>query len=580
MDTFLNKHKTLIASLISVIVFVIYPNITQSQEVYATYDPLSVPNNKFGIHIIQATPDESSPAATLVNTNGDWGYITVLIESKDKKQGKWQEFFNDLRRRHLIPIVRIATEPEGNNWKIPNPDDVNSWVDFLDSLIWPTKNRYVIIFNEPNQGHEWGGVVDPKMYAEILDKFIITVKIKNRDFFVLNAGLDSSAPSRPPQYEDQLVFMKQMEQEVPGIFNKLDGWVSHSYPNPGFSGSPHAVGRGTIRNWFWELQRLRSFGVIKQLPVFITETGWKHAEGLVYDPNLPASDTVTAYYKQAFENAWNSSRIVAVTPFLLSYQEIPFDHFSFKRLDGAAQESSYYPQYHSLRVMPKVQGKPLQENKAQLEKGEIFSSIVAGESYKITLTFKNIGQSIWGDRNPVKLIPIQGGKELGIKELDLPKGQKIEPGQEYTFNLELKAPESGTYKISLNLFEGQTQFDSKPLEFTTEVKSPVILKIKTILGWKDNPSGDYILSTKGANGDSSQLIGLEKDGFSENLEARYLLPDYAFDFTLEKPFYISKTINQKVYVGVNTLDFGILKPDILSALLRPKELWKLLPFPR
>ena len=86
-------------------------SILYTSQVSAITDPLSVPNNKFGIHIISASPDESSPAAKLVNTNGDWGYITVLIESKDRNQGKWQEFFNDLRRRHLIPIVRLATEP-------------------------------------------------------------------------------------------------------------------------------------------------------------------------------------------------------------------------------------------------------------------------------------------------------------------------------------------------------------------------------------------------------------------------------------------------------------------------------------
>ena len=51
---------------------------------FAIVDPLSVPNNKFGIHIISGTPDESSPSSSLVNsTGGDWGYITFLIESKD-----------------------------------------------------------------------------------------------------------------------------------------------------------------------------------------------------------------------------------------------------------------------------------------------------------------------------------------------------------------------------------------------------------------------------------------------------------------------------------------------------------------
>ena len=103
---------SLISNIIAI--FLLMP-----QSVHAVVDPLSVANNKFGIHLIQAIPDESSPAASLVNTNGDWGYITVLVESKDRNQNKWQEFFNDLRRRHLIPIVRLATQPEGGFWKRP-----------------------------------------------------------------------------------------------------------------------------------------------------------------------------------------------------------------------------------------------------------------------------------------------------------------------------------------------------------------------------------------------------------------------------------------------------------------------------
>src|SRR3990167_8449414 len=104
------------------------------QPVFAIVNPLSVPNNKFRIHIIQATPDESSPAAKLVNTNGDWGYITVLIESKDRKSDKWQNFFNDLRRRHLIPLVRLATQPENGHWKLPYEGEEIAWADFLDKL--------------------------------------------------------------------------------------------------------------------------------------------------------------------------------------------------------------------------------------------------------------------------------------------------------------------------------------------------------------------------------------------------------------------------------------------------------------
>ncbi|MBI2040402.1 hypothetical protein HYT18_05015 [Candidatus Microgenomates bacterium] len=580
-----------------VALFFILVALFYSPNAYAITDPLAVPNNKFGIHIIQATPDESSPAAQMVNNNGDWGYITFLIESKDRNEGKWQEFFNDLRRRHLIPLVRLATKPLNEHWERPYDGEEEAWAGFLDNLNWPIKNRYVIVYNEPNHGKEWGNFVDPKMYAKVLDKTITALKNKNRDFFVLNGGLDASAPHQPPLYFDEVQFLKEMEKEVPGILNKLDGWVSHSYPNPGFVGSPFAIGRGTVRGWFWELQQLRNLGVTKNLPVFITETGWKHAEGISLNPTFPSAELVGAYYRNAFENAWNSNRIVAVTPFLLSYQELPFDHFSFKKITGEKQPKKlvenqvlgiqypqYYPQYQTLADLPKTKGKPVQENKAQLIKGEVYSSIVSEEGYKIFLTFKNTGQSIWSGStllttsDQVRLFPLEGGKDLGIEEVALPEDKKVEPGQEHTFILDLKAPEKGMFKVVLNLFSGSNQFDSQPLEFETEVKSPVILKITSTLKWKEIHAGEYLLSIEGATGDTIQKIILSEKGESAELEVRYLLPDYTFDFTLEKPFYKSKTIRQRVSPGINTLDFGILEPDIISALLKPKELWNLLPF--
>lgn len=564
---------SLIANIIAM--FLLTP-----QRIHAVVDPLSVLNNKFGIHLIQATPDESSPAALLVNNNGDWGYVTVLVESKDRNQNKWQEFFNDLRRKHLIPIVRLATQPEGDFWKRPYEGEEQAWADFLDNLNWPVKNRYIIIYNEPNHAAEWGNSVDARSYAKVLDKTITALKTKNRDFFVLNAGLDASTPSQPPRYEDETKFMQMMNDEVPGIFDKLDGWVSHSYPNPGFVGSPYSRGRGTVGTWVWELQKLEEFGITKNLPVFITETGWKHAEGLKNDLYLPGADTVGNYYKSAFEGIWNNSQIVAVTPFLLSYQEEPFDHFSFKKVNSP----EFYPQYQILLEMPKTSGKPVQENKAQLIKGEIFSSVVAGEVYDVFLTFKNTGQSIWSD---MKLMPILGGAELGIKEIEMSKGRNIEPGKEYTYMLKIKAPLSGVYKTSLNLFINGKQFDTGPVEFITQVKPPVVLQVKSTLKWKKNFAGAYLLSTSGPSGDVIKIVTLDEKGVSGPMEARYLLPDYPFDFTLEKrseesgqmiSMYKPETIRQTLSSGINIIDFGELEPIILGNILHLRTLWKLLPF--
>ncbi len=553
--------------------------------VYAITDPLSVPNNKFGIHIISATPDEINPAATLVNSNGgDWGYVTLLIESKDRNHDKWQRVFNELRIAHLIPIVRIATAPDGGTWKKPYEGEEEAWAGFLNNLIWPIKNRYVVIYNEPNQAHEWGGVVDPKDYAKTLSKTIDVLKKTHEDFFVMNGGFDASAPNQPPNFEDEQIFIKEMNETVPGIFNKLDGWVSHSYPNPGFVGSPDDSGKGTIRTWYWELQLLRSIGVSKNLPVFITETGWKHAEGQVYDRTLPSADSVATYLEKAFKSTWNNSRIVAVTPFLLNYQEAPFDHFSFKRYTGSPQNTKilgaaypqYYNSYEKIASLQKLTGFPVQEAKAKLSKGEIYKSLVAGETYTIPITFQNIGQSIWNDNGEVKLSPLEGGIELNIDEAKITG--KIEPGQSATFNIKLTAPQSGTQKVVLQLFNGDEQFQSAPFEFYSEIKTPVILQVKAALGWKKLFGGDYILAVKDHIANTEKTVTLSDSGLSRQLEERYLLPGYKFQFILSRPHYKSVILERPVNSGVNLLDFGTLQPDLPSTLLDPIEFWKLLPF--
>lgn len=558
------------------------------QPVSAIVDPLTYTNNKFGIHIISPTSQEASEAAALVNSNGgDWGYVTVVVESHDRDHNKWQSFFDDLRRRHLIPIVRLATEPEGNDWKLPYDGEETAWADFLNNLVWPTENRYVVIYNEPNQGQEWAGQVSPESYAKVLDKTITALKAKNPDFFVLNAGFDASAPNKPPSFLDEEVFLRQMNQAVPGIFNKLDGWVSHSYPNPGFAGSPQDSGRGTVRTWAWELGLLKDLGVTKRLPVFITETGWKHAEGIDYDKSLPTSDVVGKYLQEAFNNAWSSNQIVAVTPFLLDYQEAPFDHFSFKKLTGETQnlkilgasfpDSVYYPSYQALLDLTKQAGVPIQEDKAQLSKGTVYSSMVARQPYTIPLTFKNTGQSIWNDKTPLTLKPLTGQLQLGLEVL--PTGnKKIEPGQEETFYLHLNPPAAGDFQLVLQLCNGDRAFNQDPLTFNVSVKSSVTLQPYATLKWKDNFAGEYLLMISSDVVNTVVPVTLNVQGQANLMEARYLLPDYNFQFTLQKPYYQPKTISLKVKEGVNKLNFGELEPDFLSALLNPPQLWKMLPF--
>ena len=167
--------------------------LLSAQPVQAIVDPRQSPNNRFGIHILE--PEDLAPAAGLVNTHGDWGYVTLVIRFNDLNRAKWQAQFDEMRRRHLIPLVRLATAAENSYWVKPKSEDVDQWVEFLNSLNWVVQNRYVILFNEPNHAKEWGNEIKPHEYAAIVRQFREKLKAVSDDFFILPAGLDTAAPS-------------------------------------------------------------------------------------------------------------------------------------------------------------------------------------------------------------------------------------------------------------------------------------------------------------------------------------------------------------------------------------------------
>ena len=79
------------------------------------YDPTSLPNNSYGIHI--ANPVDLKDAASLVNSNGgQWGYVTFVINQNELDHERWQKVFDEARRLKVIPIVRVASDPDGGVW--------------------------------------------------------------------------------------------------------------------------------------------------------------------------------------------------------------------------------------------------------------------------------------------------------------------------------------------------------------------------------------------------------------------------------------------------------------------------------
>ena len=308
--------------------------------------PIVTQNNKFGVHIL--FPSEIESAAKLVNSSGgDWGYVTIPIPAGDKDLVKWQKFMDDAKRLHIIPIIRLTTEGDyfiEATWKKPSSADVLDFANFLNSLDWPTLNRYVVVFNEPNRADEWGGIPDASEYANILGYAVSTFKSKSQDFFIISAGLDNASANIQAQSIDEYTFMQRMESNVPGIFNQIDAIASHSYPNPGFAQPSWVLTRKSISSFIYE-KRLADVLGNKNLPVFITETGWSK--------DVVLETQIASYFTNAFESVWSDTNIVGITPFLLNAGIGPFAKFSLLNNDGTASQV-----YNTLKNIPKIKGDP------------------------------------------------------------------------------------------------------------------------------------------------------------------------------------------------------------------------------
>jgi hypothetical protein len=332
------------ALLLSLVFFLVCPT-----NASAFFDPLQRPNNFQGIHIL--FPSELDAAAKLVNSkSGEWGYVTIPIQVGDKDLVKWQAFMDDCRKLKIIPILRLSTEADPNNtavWRIPTQTDILDFANFLNSLTWPIENRYVILFNETNRFDEWGGEPpDPEVYADLSVYAYNTFKERSANFYIIMGGLDNAAPNDGVKYMDNFIYLNKMVEHNPDVFKKLDGFASHSYPNPGFVAPPLHDKLEGITTYQFEYTLINSHSEHK-VPVFITETGWdssKLGEGLI-----------AKYYQIAYDNFWNKDKdkIVAITPFLLNSQGGTFDIFSFVK---NGKQTEYYTQTEQ---MEKTKGQPL-----------------------------------------------------------------------------------------------------------------------------------------------------------------------------------------------------------------------------
>lgn len=398
--------------------------------------------NIFGLHLTQ-TSDILNAKDIINSSGGNWGWATIVIRLDNLDHDAWQNFFDNCRKYHIIPILRLATYADNENWKIPTISDIDNIANFLNCLNWPTKQQYIILFNEPNHAQEWGGEVDVRNFTDISIYASQKLKNLNPNFFILGGALDLASPENLPLYKSAQNFYQEIYNYKPEYFDNIDGIASHSYPNHGFVGTPKDTGQHSIQGYQWELNFLKSLEIKKDFPIFITETGWPHQEGISKKNNFYTTKTTSQFLLNSYEIWSNDEQVKAVTPFIYNYYQEPFDHFSWLSSNG-----EIYPSYQCLIDHPKKQNSPDQTTKFEFYKDQIPFLIFGNNEYTSQISLKNTGQSIWGENN-FCLQPTVS-EDIELSSLCTNSNDYILPGQIkiFTFNFKIKSQSNQTVNLS------------------------------------------------------------------------------------------------------------------------------------
>lgn len=517
-------------------------------------------NNKFGVHIAVPSEEDIEKAAELINSNGgEYGYITIVIQDDRRDVSYWQSVFDKLRKLKLIPIIRIATHPEGEVWKTPTEADASSWVEFLQKLNWVTKDRFIILFNEPNHAAEWGGSVDPISFGKVSAAFAKALKSASTDYIIMLAGLDLSAPEARTSYADAYLFLKESKTAFCDSLKTndqlkcgdyIDAISSHAYPNPGFVGSPYETGRKSIKGYEIEIAWFKELFDGKDYPVYITETGW--------DSSKLVHATVASYYEYAFNNVWlPDNRVKAVTPFILNYQGQPFLGFSLLELGSLSPKT----QFIRMQGMVKIKGQPEIVDKAKIV-GNIPNDFVELGRSVVSVNISNIGQAIWGNTSSYSIRVTSSPYVLSGKAT-LPN--QIEPFKStniyvpiYSQDVEKDVP--GV--LTIELIRGETDIVGK-IQKTFILHPQPSAHIKATMMSKGLSSGDdFELQVF----DKDEKLVYRKNNLKITLgtveidELPNVVPGGTYRFVLLKPYYLPRQVMTQVLNGENTVEFDQLLP--------------------
>lgn len=334
---------------------------------------------------------------------GPGGFALQVLSHGNRDLARWQAFMAAAGRAQLQPVIRIATRYDRHRraWRVPLADrtrrsyrrEAGEIRAFLERLRWPPGERVVIVGNEPNRGDEWGGRPNPTAYVRYLRD--VAAELRPLGYRVLNAPLDQYCPNTNGKFIDGVRYV-DAESFIDGMFaaepdfpSWLDGWASHAYPmgpfsadpgeqsmridylngaeNPGRFDPPDGVVNRGINGYTFELAKLASRGA-PPLPVWITETGWRHIEAdMRSDDSHQAILTdvdVAARMREALLGPPDGSapsgyipwltdpRVRAVLFFGFDGDPRKWGHSSWLRLDVNGRVLGTYAPFDVLRQLP------------------------------------------------------------------------------------------------------------------------------------------------------------------------------------------------------------------------------------
>ncbi|MBS1123345.1 MAG: hypothetical protein H6Q90_5573 [Deltaproteobacteria bacterium] len=337
------------------------------------FDPLAPPPSRFGIGLVAVgTPLEWDRASELV---GPGGWIKLIFAgitpAMHEAPPEWQQAITEVYARDLIPVIRFGPDFGDRNVRKQSNDGAHHHYEALASAYaavvgslprrpsWPL---VVELHNEPDLCYEWAcdpGDVPARAgvqagwlgYEDAAAEYAAFVRdtsaalhaLGDHRVIVLNGGL---APGGARACEcggegfvggiTSLDFLRAMQTAVPEIWNSLDGFASHAYPasGEGFGFFPSYDQAKT--GLYYDRRELAVIG--RDLPVYVTETGWTTDQGA-----RGSREDIAAWTRDAYTNDWLvMPEVRAVMPFILASPD--WNSFAW-----ISDSGGHYPVFDAVR---------------------------------------------------------------------------------------------------------------------------------------------------------------------------------------------------------------------------------------